>query len=67
MRTPTPSGDDVALLRTRLESLSKPHEIVSFKDAGHAFFSDTRPSYRPEASYMAWGRSLEWLSRYLKP
>ncbi len=62
-----PSCDDVALLRTKLESLSKTFEIVSYKDAGHAFFSDTRPSYRPEAAYMAWGRSLEWLSKYLKP
>ena len=62
-----PSRNDVALLRTKLESLSKTFEIVTYKDAGHAFFSDTRPSYRPEAAYMAWGRSLEWLSRYLKP
>ena len=62
-----PSGDDVALLRTKLESLSKTFEVVTYKRAGHAFFSDTRPSYRPEASHMAWGRSLEWLSRYLKP
>ena len=61
-----PSSDDVALLRSKLESLSKTFEIVSFRDAAHAFFSDTRASYRPEAAYMAWGRSLEWLSRYLK-
>ena len=62
-----PSPDDVALLSTKLESLSKPFETVTFKDAGHAFFSDTRASSPPEASYMAWGRCLEWLSRYLKP
>ena len=61
-----PSGEDVALLRTRLESHSKTFEIVTFMDAGHAFFSDTRASYRPEAAHMAWGRSLEWLSRHLK-
>ena len=62
-----PSPADVARLRTKLESFSKTFELVSYKDAGHAFFSDTRESYRPEASHMAWGRSLEWLSRYLKP
>ena len=62
-----PSPDDVARLRSALEASSKTFELVSFKEAGHAFFSDTRPSYRPEAAYMAWGRCLEWLSRYLKP
>ena len=62
-----PSPDDVARLREGLEKHSQSFEIVSYKDAGHAFFSDTRPSYRPEPAYMAWGRCLEWLSRYLKP
>lgn len=62
-----PSPDDVVQLRSRLESHSKTFEIVTYKDAAHAFFSDTRASYRPEAAYMAWGRCLEWLSKYLKP
>ena len=62
-----PSPDDVARLREELERHSKSFEIVSYKHAGHAFFSDSRPSYRPEAAHMAWGRCLEWLSRYLKP
>ncbi len=62
-----PSPDDVARLRAELERNSKTFETVSYKDAGHAFFSDTRASYRPEAAYIAWGRCLEWLSTYLKP
>ena len=61
-----PSPEDVTRLRGELEDSSKTFELVSFKEAGHAFFSDTRTSYRPEAAYMAWGRCLEWLSRYLK-
>jgi len=61
-----PSPEDVTRLRGGLEDSSKTFELVSFKEAGHAFFSDTRASYRPEAAYMAWGRCLEWLSRYLK-
>ena len=61
-----PSPADVARLSADLESHGKDYEIVSFKGAGHAFFSDTRESYHPEASHMAWGRCLEWLSRYLK-
>jgi carboxymethylenebutenolidase len=61
-----PSPADVERLRQELQNHGKTFETASFKNAGHAFFSDTRASYRPEASYMAWGRCLEWLSRYLK-
>ena len=61
-----PSPEDVARLSADLTSHGKQFEMVSYKGAGHAFFSDTRESYHPEASYMAWGRCLEWLSRYVK-
>ena len=62
-----PSPDDAARLRESLERSGKTFEFVSYPRAGHAFMSDTRESYRPEAAHMAWGRCLEWLSRYLKP
>ena len=62
-----PSPTDVTRLQEALEAHAKPCEIVRYPHAGHAFFSDTRPSYRPEVAYMAWGRCLEWLSRHLKP
>ena len=62
-----PSPGDVARLRGVLEQSGKTFEFVSYPRAGHAFMSDTRESYRPEAAQMAWGRCLEWLSRYLKP
>ena len=62
-----PSPEDVARLRDVLEESAKTFEFVSYPRAGHAFMSDTRESYRPEAAQMAWGRCLEWLSRYLKP
>ena len=62
-----PSPSDVARLRGILEQSGKTFEFVSYPRAGHAFMSDTRESYRPEAAQMAWGRCLEWLSRYLKP
>jgi carboxymethylenebutenolidase len=64
---PNPSPADVQRLRQALATHGKPFEIVTYKNAAHAFFSDTRQSYRPEACQMAWGRMLEWLSRYLKP
>ena len=62
-----PSPGDVARLGTILRESGKTFEFVSYPRAGHAFMSDTRASYRPEAAQMAWGRCLEWLSRYLKP
>lgn len=61
-----PSPEDVATLRAELDRHGKRFEFVSYPGAGHAFFSDTRESYHPEVSYMAWGRCLEWLSRHLK-
>ena len=61
-----PSPEDVARLSASLSAHGKEFEMVSYRGAGHAFFSDTRESYHPEASYMAWGRCLEWLSRHLK-
>ncbi len=41
------------------------HEIHSYPRAGHAFFNDTRDSYRPEAAHDAWTRTLEWFRKYL--
>lgn len=61
-----PSPEDVAKLSADLDQHGKKYEFVTYSNAGHAFFSDTRESYRPEVSYMAWGRCLEWLSLYLK-
>lgn len=62
-----PSAADVARLRRELDKHNKSFETASYSAAGHAFFSDTRPSYRPGPSYMAWGRCLEWFGRYLQP
>ena len=60
-----PSPDDVERLKAELDRHGKEYEAVTYRGAGHAFFSDTRESYHPGASHMAWGRCLEWLSRYL--
>jgi len=61
-----PSPQDVVQLKEELARQGKSFEVVSYKNAAHAFFSDTRDSYRPDASHMAWGRCLEWFARYLK-
>jgi carboxymethylenebutenolidase len=43
------------------------HELRIYPDTGHAFFNDTRPSYRPEAARDAWGRVLAFFAATLAP
>lgn len=43
------------------------HELRVYPDAGHAFFNDTRPSYRPEAARDAWARTLALFAEALGP
>jgi len=44
----------------------KPVEFIIYPDAPHAFFNDTRASYRQDAAEDAWERTLSWFSLYLK-
>jgi carboxymethylenebutenolidase len=39
---------------------AKRSEIKVYPGAGHAFFADYRPSYRPEAAADGWTRMLAW-------
>ncbi|HTB50194.1 MAG TPA: dienelactone hydrolase family protein [Solirubrobacteraceae bacterium] len=43
------------------------HELRIYPDTGHAFFNDTRPSYRPEAARDAWSRTLAFFAETLAP
>ncbi|MGH9442314.1 MAG: dienelactone hydrolase family protein [Thermoanaerobaculia bacterium] len=56
---------DVEAIRSRLTELGKEHEIVAYPRAGHAFFCEQRPSFRPEIAADAWKRTLDWLGRFL--
>lgn len=57
---------DVDELRAVLARAGKSFEIVSYPNAGHAFFNDTRAdAYRPEASADAWPRAVAFLRRHL--
>jgi len=40
-------------------------ELRIYPDTGHAFFNDTRPSYRQEAARDAWGRMLAFFGEAL--
>ena len=42
-----------------------PHEFHVYEGAPHAFFNDTRPSYRPEAARLAWERTITFLRKHL--
>lgn len=56
---------DVDELRATLARAGKVFEIVTYPDAGHAFFNDTRPDYRPTAAADAWPRAVAFLRRHL--
>jgi carboxymethylenebutenolidase len=48
-----------------LKKHQKLHEFVIYPNAPHAFFNDTRASYRPEAAENAWQHTLAWFRKYL--
>src|ERR1700728_2643831 len=51
-----PSPEQVDELDGILTANDKPHEFHRYDDAGHAFFSVDRPSYRVAAANDGWGR-----------
>jgi carboxymethylenebutenolidase len=51
-----PSPEQVDELDEILTRLDKPHEFHRYDDAGHAFFSVDRPSYRVAAALDGWER-----------
>jgi carboxymethylenebutenolidase len=57
---------DINLLKQTLAKYGKTFDIKTYEDAPHAFFNDTRESYRPEAAKDAWQRVLKFYGKYLK-
>ncbi|MFA7249529.1 MAG: dienelactone hydrolase family protein [Dehalococcoidia bacterium] len=65
-------ADDAGIPKTEVDrlgdSLAKagvPHDITLYPDAPHAFFNDTRPSYREAAAMDSWLKSVAWFGKYL--
>jgi carboxymethylenebutenolidase len=57
---------DVEALRARTAHARHPVEIVTYHDAGHAFFNDSRPEmYREAAARDAWPRTIAFLRHHL--
>jgi carboxymethylenebutenolidase len=56
----------IAALEAAMKAAGNPADIHLYK-AQHAFFNQTRPEvYDPEASRLAWDRSLAFLRKYLQ-
>jgi len=62
----SPSPDDVAAMTKVLEEHGKEFQFHSYDDAGHAFFSVDRPSYRVEAAKDGWKRIWAFFGTHLK-
>jgi carboxymethylenebutenolidase len=60
-----PSPAHRTAIEAALTAASKTFEIVSYPDAGHAFFSVDRPAYRPEAANDGWARIFDFYGRHL--
>ncbi|HEV7896897.1 MAG TPA: dienelactone hydrolase family protein [Planosporangium sp.] len=60
-----PSPEQTAELEQTLTKLGKTFEFHTYDDAGHAFFSVDRPSYRPQAAVDGWNRVFDFFGRHL--
>ncbi len=67
------AGDDPVIppehvkeLEQTLARHGQTFEIHTYPGVPHAFFNDTRDSYRPEAAKDAWARTLAFFARHLK-
>ncbi|MBV8693847.1 MAG: dienelactone hydrolase family protein [Actinobacteria bacterium] len=63
----SPSPADVVRMEQELTANGKTYEFHSYDDAGHAFFSVDRPSYRLEAAKDGWKRIWAFYAAHLNP
>ncbi len=61
-----PSPAHAARLQEELDQHGKTYEFRLYANAGHAFFADYRPSYRPVAAQDMWHRVLVFYDKHLK-
>jgi carboxymethylenebutenolidase len=60
-----PSPQVLTALAERLRAAGKDVRLEIFENAGHAFFHDGRPGYRPEAAEKLWPMLLEFFASHL--
>jgi carboxymethylenebutenolidase len=49
-----------------LTAIGVPHEGYIYPKANHGFHNDTTPRYDDAAAKLAWQRTLDWFSKYLR-
>jgi carboxymethylenebutenolidase len=60
-----PSPEIAAQLRERAATSGQEVKVDVYEGAGHAFFADYRPNYRPEAAAALWQEIVPFLARHL--
>jgi carboxymethylenebutenolidase len=60
-----PTPEQVDELEEILKANAKTYEFHRYDGAGHAFFANDRPSYRPEAANDGWERIAAFFGTYL--
>jgi carboxymethylenebutenolidase len=60
-----PSPAQVSELEEALQANGKTYEFHSYPNAGHAFFSVNRPSYRVDAANDGWEKIFTFYAKYL--
>jgi carboxymethylenebutenolidase len=63
---PNPSPEHAARLQEELDKHGKTYTFHMYRDAGHAFFADYRPSYRAAPAQDMWHRVMLFYDRHLK-
>jgi carboxymethylenebutenolidase len=53
-------------LRERAARSGQPVQVDVYEGAGHAFFADYRPSYRPQPAALLWERVVPFLAEHLQ-
>jgi carboxymethylenebutenolidase len=61
-----PSPEIGAQLRERAERSGQKVKVDVYEGAGHAFFADYRPNYRPQAAAKLWQQIVPFLERHLQ-
>lgn len=57
----------VPAFASAMVAAGKTFEAIYYEGAGHAFFNDTRPSYRPAPARSAWAQTLAFLDSVGSP
>lgn len=60
-----PSPELAERLRSAVADLPYETQVDVYEGAGHAFFADYRPSYRPEPAGLLWSRIVPFLGKHL--